>query len=430
MHRSALGSVVVASLVGLVLAPLACSSGNGYLPSSDTNPSGDGAVIFLPPGVVIDASTDATTEAATPGDAATDAPSVDLECKNGKLDANETDIDCGGPKCNRCADGKRCVGKEDCLGGFCDPANKQCSSPTCTDGVKNGDETDVDCGGTACVRCAVGRRCTVDVDCKTGTCNAVDSACACPARMVTVPKATGGAYCIDETEVTKGDYDKFLRANVDVTKQDGACKFVAPSTGNSTFVPAGAWPPPQPLSGSYGLPVTNVDWCDAAAYCKWAGKVLCGDTAGAAIAVADYATAFTRADKDAWFNACTAQGSNAYPYGPNYVAGTTVNPQCNTSNTGTWLVAEYADTGAYTSIPVDPTKPHFRSCQGGAVGLFHMSGNVAEWENSCNGTAIDSECRIRGGSFDSGAGASCAAADSAPRNRTAGGNIGIRCCQF
>ena len=30
---------------------------------------------------------------------------------------------------------------------------------TCTDGVQNGDETDVDCGGTACPACGVGQRC-------------------------------------------------------------------------------------------------------------------------------------------------------------------------------------------------------------------------------------------------------------------------------
>ncbi len=79
--------------------------------------------------------------------------------------------------------------------------------------------------------------------------------------------------------------------------------------------------------------------------------------------------------------------------------------------------------------PIDPTKPHFRSCQGGGVGLFHMSGNVAEWENSCDGIAIDSKCRIRGGSFTSGAGASCA--DAADQKRNIPDNkIGIRCCQF
>jgi hypothetical protein len=40
---------------------------------------------------------------------------------------------------------------------------------TCRDGIKNGTETDVDCGG-ACPRCATGRTCNVANDCTSGTC--------------------------------------------------------------------------------------------------------------------------------------------------------------------------------------------------------------------------------------------------------------------
>ena len=41
---------------------------------------------------------------------------------------------------------------------------------TCLDGVKDGDETDVDCGGGTCgLRCAPGKSCLVTVDC-TGSC--------------------------------------------------------------------------------------------------------------------------------------------------------------------------------------------------------------------------------------------------------------------
>ena len=44
--------------------------------------------------------------------------------------------------------------------------------PTCNDGIRNGDETDVDCGG-ACVptkRCREGSRCINPADCTTSTC--------------------------------------------------------------------------------------------------------------------------------------------------------------------------------------------------------------------------------------------------------------------
>src|SRR5690242_2058603 len=38
-------------------------------------------------------------------------------------------------------------------------------TPTCTDGVKNGDETDVDCGGSCSNKCAVGKGCGTATDC-------------------------------------------------------------------------------------------------------------------------------------------------------------------------------------------------------------------------------------------------------------------------
>jgi hypothetical protein len=42
--------------------------------------------------------------------------------------------------------------------------------PTCTDGLKNGDESDVDCGGS-CPRCANSRTCRRDDDCVSGFCS-------------------------------------------------------------------------------------------------------------------------------------------------------------------------------------------------------------------------------------------------------------------
>jgi hypothetical protein len=41
---------------------------------------------------------------------------------------------------------------------------------TCSDGVKNGSETDVDCGGPDCPPCANGRLCTKNTDCGTARC--------------------------------------------------------------------------------------------------------------------------------------------------------------------------------------------------------------------------------------------------------------------
>ncbi len=46
-------------------------------------------------------------------------------------------------------------------------------TPTCTDGIKNQGETDVDCGGSLCpTRCAGGRSCSDDSDCASKLCGA------------------------------------------------------------------------------------------------------------------------------------------------------------------------------------------------------------------------------------------------------------------
>ena len=62
-------------------------------------------------------------------------------------------------KCKPKPNGATCAGGS-CLGGRC---------VTCNDGLKNGSETDVDCGGS-CKRCGNGRSCLVANDCASGTC--------------------------------------------------------------------------------------------------------------------------------------------------------------------------------------------------------------------------------------------------------------------
>jgi hypothetical protein len=42
---------------------------------------------------------------------------------------------------------------------------------SCSDGVKNGEETDVDCGGSTCQPCERGKACGWPTDCGTGVCS-------------------------------------------------------------------------------------------------------------------------------------------------------------------------------------------------------------------------------------------------------------------
>jgi hypothetical protein len=45
-----------------------------------------------------------------------------------------------------------------------------CGGPTCSDAVKDGFETGVDCGGPACGPCASGAACLASSDCQKGNC--------------------------------------------------------------------------------------------------------------------------------------------------------------------------------------------------------------------------------------------------------------------
>jgi hypothetical protein len=121
---------------------------------------------------------------------------VTSSCTDGVLDNQETDIDCGGPNCSPCGPGGRCVANRDCTTGVC--AGGLCAVVVsgCSDGVKDGNETDVDCGGS-CPPCAAGKVCAVNADCVPGECTGnictphPMGAGATPTATYIVPVATG-----------------------------------------------------------------------------------------------------------------------------------------------------------------------------------------------------------------------------------------------
>jgi cysteine-rich repeat protein len=89
-------------------------------------------------------------------------------CADSVKNGAETDIDCGGAECAPCADAKKCGAATDCLSGVCKAG--VCQAPTCSDKVKNGAETDADCGGS-CSPCGPGLGCAQDADCVGGSCS-------------------------------------------------------------------------------------------------------------------------------------------------------------------------------------------------------------------------------------------------------------------
>jgi hypothetical protein len=102
------------------------------------------------------------------GDAACAPPSWVPTCADRVRNGDETDVDCGN-SCGACPPGLKCQRDADCQTRCVDGV---CAPPTCSDGVQDGLETDVDCGFSCRIGCASGRRCIANHDCAGPVCSA------------------------------------------------------------------------------------------------------------------------------------------------------------------------------------------------------------------------------------------------------------------
>ena len=318
-------------------------------------------------------------------------------CTNEVHDGDETDEDCGGPNCGPCEAGKGCLNPTDCISLVC--ADETCQAASCNDGVTNGDESDTDCGASCPSLCNLGQSCDSFNDCLSGNCDS--NQCSCQDEMDEAPAPGGGAYCIDKTEVVYEDYELFYAANPPLSTQSAECQW------NTDYTPSIDWP-----SLDKHKPVVGINWCEAQAYCTWRGKRLCGRIGGGANPFSSHADA----SESQWYNACSAQGNNTYPYGNAYAADS-----CNGADKGTQATIDVQNTAG---APVtDPP------CFGGTPDLWQMSGNVAEWEDSCDdATGSNDNCRVRGGSYMSADMDLTCSADSAAARSFTSGVIGFHYC--
>ncbi len=231
--------------------------------------------------------------------------------------------------------------------------------------------------------------------------------------MVELPRANNaGTFSIDSTEVTRGQYEVFLKQLPPAGGFPNFCSFKAWSP--ASFTPDSGCMAQASVSASgpgslYKTPVVCVDFCDAFAYCQWAGKTLCGGTT-----MNPPNAPWDKLDDvnvNAWTSACTANGAAAYPYGPTYVPG-----QCNDQVLGREEVGARA-------------KCH--SVKPGYDALRDMSGNVAEWTDACHPVSPMDECAVRGGDFGASEDAlSCVPSNPEYFSRDAVADfIGFRCCE-
>jgi formylglycine-generating enzyme len=216
-------------------------------------------------------------------------------------------------------------------------------------------------------------------------------------------------YCIDSTEVTVAQYMQFVGdagaagdfGQVPVCAWNVEFAPVTDGTDDPRCTPANVDPTFRP-----NFPITCVDWCDAFAYCEWAGKRLCGAITGGPASFDSFST------NSQWFLACATTANTTYP---------------NDSNDGGRCILNASE-----SVQVGTT-----NCNGGYPGLTDMVGNVEEWVDSCNnqgelsddagGTAFD-YCHDEGDEFQENFhGTGCGDNDIDNRNEFWAG-IGFRCC--
>ncbi|CAF1460888.1 unnamed protein product [Adineta ricciae] len=155
-------------------------------------------------GLVCGSSRDCTSRVCTNGTC--QAPT----CTDGVKNGLETSADCGGAACvsqsKTCGTGLGCGSSTDCTSGVC--TSGTCQAPTCTDGVKNGLETSVDCGGVTCVSqsktCGTGLGCGSSTDCTSGVCTS--GTCQAPTCTDGVKNGLetsvdcGGADCVSQSK--------------------------------------------------------------------------------------------------------------------------------------------------------------------------------------------------------------------------------------
>ena len=217
----------------------------------------------------------------------------------------------------------------------------------------------------------------------------------CSGRASTTSMVNVGTYCIDRTEVTNAQWREFVKEPTTLKANTPAfCDW-------DKYVP-----PVEMATDRDNVPMGDVDICNAHAYCKWAGKRLCGKIGGGPAPF----TAFADANKDEWYRVCSNGGADKFPYGSAY------------------LENKCAD-GMISPMAVGS----FPECRGSGpyVEVVDMSGNVSEWADGCNAPTASSAavlCHTRGGGTGDGAKTACDWEHGANASAHWVG-LGFRCCK-
>lgn len=237
------------------------------------------------------------------------------------------------------------------------------------------------------------------------------------ATLVLAKQTDDTCYWIDKTEVTVEQYKAFLQDHSEIwDSQRCGWKSTPSDPANETSHPCSvtALLESEPFWGT--KPIRCVDWCDAKAFCNWAGMELCGGWPNTLLESSDV--------PDQWGNACSP-GGEGYPYPTKDSM-----PIPGVCNVGLTPADCFRKAGQqFKCAPTDVESPDFADCKAES-GALDMIGNVAEWVLPCGRTdGPDALCQYRGGSFDSALEDSqCYTTAPFPRRDTRDPKIGLRCC--
>lgn len=238
------------------------------------------------------------------------------------------------------------------------------------------------------------------------------------ALLVLAEGARGACFWIDKTEVTVAQYRQYLKAAPAELSWSGAdaesCSWKQQRTDPENVADdctALTGAEDRPFESN--KPIRCVDWCDALAFCRWAGKSLCG----AEIVNINVTTGETGM---LWSAACSKRGT-PYPYGDGKTLDATAcnigftRPQC-----ANFLHGPCGPAAVSSALNCESP--------GGAV---DMVGNVAEWTANCGKEPpVEKQgCSVKGGSFaDQAEDRDCSTQTQYEHRDARQPGLGFRCC--
>jgi formylglycine-generating enzyme required for sulfatase activity len=227
--------------------------------------------------------------------------------------------------------------------------------------------------------------------------------------------AADGCFWMDQTEVTVSQYSAWLaatdgaaiswettwcdwkeRRSTVLEDPDDECRAAVNSLDF------------QPFDGR--KPMRCVDWCEAEAYCRYAGKHLCRDYAA-------LGTHGPRPPEREWLIACSNAHTTIFPWG-----NAAEHARCNARQSASSCGSTSGTCGAWPAGSNDECST--------PEGVKDLTGNVAEWVFSCDLSGSDTPqptgCLTRGGAYDEPP-LACGDERIVP-NDTRLPTLGFRCC--